>query len=247
MNLADVRAAFIPKKRKKRLGRGWGSGHGKTSGRGNKGQQARSGSGKGPGFEGGQMPLYRRIPKRGFNNHRFRVAYAIVNIGQLEGAFEDGAKIDAVAIHGAHLVNDKSLPIKVLGGGDVSKKLHVSVDRFSESARRKIEATGGSATALEPPRPVRKPRPPLAVRLAAKAGKPKGRAPADEAAKDAPAGKGAKEPKAPKEPKAAKGAPDAQGSKEGAGGEPKAPKPQKPPRKPKGDAPPGGPPSGTTL
>ena len=87
MNLADVRSAFIPKKGKKRLGRGWGSGHGKTSGRGNKGQQARSGGGPGPGFEGGQMPLYRRLPKRGFNNHRFRVVYAIVNVGQLEGAF----------------------------------------------------------------------------------------------------------------------------------------------------------------
>ena len=122
MNLADVRAAFIPKKSKKRLGRGWGYGHGKTSGRGNKGQQARSGSGKGPGFEGGQMPLYRRIPKRGFNNHRFRTVYAIVNIGQLEGAFEDGAKIDVVAIRGAHLVNDKSLPIKVLGGGMLTSR-----------------------------------------------------------------------------------------------------------------------------
>jgi large subunit ribosomal protein L15 len=238
MNLADARAAYIPKKRPKRLGRGWGSGHGKTSGRGNKGQQARSGGGPGAGFEGGQMPLYRRLPKRGFNNHRFRTAYAIVNIGQLEGAFGDGAKIDIEAIRGAHLVNEKG-PIKVLGGGEVSKKLHVTADRFSESAKRKIEALGGSATALEPPRPVRKPRPTLAERLAKGAKKPGKQPPADEAAKEAPAGKGAKEPKAAKEAKAPK---EPKAPKEGAAGpqeaaEPKAGKPPKPPRKPKGETP----------
>jgi large subunit ribosomal protein L15 len=244
MNLADVRSAYIPKKGPKRLGRGWGSGHGKTSGRGNKGQQARSGGGKGPGFEGGQMPLYRRIPKRGFNNHRFRTVYAIVNVGQLEGAFDDGAKIDAAAIRGAHLVNDKDSPIKILGGGDVSKKLHVTVDRFSGSAKQKIEATGGSATALEPPRPVRKHKVPLAQRLAAKAAKRGKEAPAEapaEEGKGAKEPKGQKEPKAPKEPKAAKEANADQA------GEPKAPKPPKPPKKPKGDAPAGGPPPGTTL
>jgi large subunit ribosomal protein L15 len=148
MNLADVRAAFLPRKRRKRVGRGWGSGIGKTCGRGNKGQQARSGGGRGAGFEGGQMPLYRRLPKRGFNNARFRTVYAIVNVGQLEGAFTDGATVDAAAIRDARLVNAKRGPIKVLGSGDLSKKLHVTADRFSESAKRKIEAAGGSTTTL---------------------------------------------------------------------------------------------------
>jgi large subunit ribosomal protein L15 len=238
MNLADARSAYIPRKGPKRLGRGWGSGLGKTSGKGNKGQQARSGGGPGAGFEGGQMPLYRRLPKRGFNNHRFHTVYAIVNVGQLEGAFTDGAKIDAEAIRGAHLINDRGGPIKVLGGGDVSKKLHVTVDRFSESAKRKIEASGGSVTALEPPPPPRKPRPSLAERIAKKAGKAPKEAPAAEAPKDAPAGKGAKEPKAPKEPKAGK-------EPKAAGGEAKPPKAPKPPKQPKGDA--GGPPSGAAI
>jgi large subunit ribosomal protein L15 len=148
MNLADARAAFLPRKRPKRRGRGWGSGHGKTSGRGNKGQQARSGGGPGAGFEGGQMPLFRRLPKRGFNNARFRTVYSIVNVGQLEGAFAEGAQVDAAAVRGARLVNAKRGPIKVLGGGDLSKKLHVTADRFSESAKKKIEAAGGSVTTL---------------------------------------------------------------------------------------------------
>ena len=199
MNLADVRAAFLPRKRKKRLGRGWGSGHGKTSGRGNKGQQARSGGGKGPGFEGGQMPLYRRLPKRGFNNHRFRTVYAIVNIGQLESAFGDGATIDAAAIRGAHLVNDRESPIKVLGSGELSKKLHITVDRFSESAKKRIEATGGSATALEPPRPVRKPKPPPAPKAPKKEEPAAEKAPAEPAPAAEPKAK--KPPKAPKKPK----------------------------------------------
>jgi large subunit ribosomal protein L15 len=215
MNLADVRGAYIPRKSKKRLGRGWGSGHGKTSGRGNKGQQARSGGGKGPGFEGGQMPLYRRLPKRGFNNHRFRVVYAIVNVGQLEGAFGEGATVDATAIRGAHLVNAKGdAPIKVLGGGDLSKKLHVTVDRFSESAKRKIEASGGSITALNPAPPPPPPKKPVPQK-AAKAPKAETEEPA------------AAEPKAPKAPKAAKAE---------TGDPAAAPKAQKPPKakKPKG-------------
>jgi large subunit ribosomal protein L15 len=190
MNLADARAAYIPKKSPKRLGRGWGSGHGKTSGRGNKGQQARSGGGPGAGFEGGQMPLYRRLPKRGFNNHRFRTVYAIVNVGQLETAFGDGASIDAAAIREAHLIHDVTNPIKVLGGGDLSKKLHVTADRFSESAKRKIEASGGSITALNPappPKPVK--AAPVKPAKPAKAAKPDAEEPS------------AEEPKAKKPPK----------------------------------------------
>jgi len=144
MNLADVRAAYIPRKKRKRVGRGPGSGYGKTCGRGTKGQQSRSGGGTPLGFEGGQMPLYRRLPKRGFNNARFRTTFAIVNVAQLERAFEDGATVDATAIRDARLVNAKVGPIKILGGGELNKKLFVTADRFSASARRKIEAAGGS-------------------------------------------------------------------------------------------------------
>jgi len=143
MNLADARAAFIPRSKRKRVGRGPGSGQGKTAGRGAKGQQARAGGGVRPGFEGGQMPLYRRLPKRGFNNAKFRTDFAIVNVGQLDRAFEEGAQVDAEAIRAARLVNAKTGPIKILGGGELTKKLNVKADRFSGSAKRKIEAAGG--------------------------------------------------------------------------------------------------------
>lgn len=145
MNLADVRGAYLPRSKRKRVGRGTGSGLGKTAGRGHKGQQARAGGGTPPGFEGGQMPLYRRLPKRGFNNAKFRRVFAIVNVGQLEKAFEDGAQVDNAAIRQAHLVNAKTGPIKVLGSGELTKKLMITADRFSESAKRKIEAAGGQA------------------------------------------------------------------------------------------------------
>ena len=146
MNLADVRTAYIPRKSRKRVGRGPGSGKGKTCGRGHKGQQSRSGGGTRVGFEGGQMPLYRRLPKRGFTNARFKVTFSIVNVAQLEKTFQDGDTVDSTAIRESHLVNAKTGPIKVLGGGELSKKLSVSVQGFSESARRKIEAAGGTAT-----------------------------------------------------------------------------------------------------
>ncbi|MHC4960062.1 MAG: 50S ribosomal protein L15 [Planctomycetota bacterium] len=145
MNLADVRAAYIPRKKRKRVGRGIGSGMGKTCGRGHKGQQSRAGGGTRPGFEGGQMPLFRRLPKRGFNNSKFRTVYAIINVGQLESAFEDGSTVDAEAIRSARLVNAKTGPIKILGSGELTKKLTVSADRFSGSAIKKIEAAGGQA------------------------------------------------------------------------------------------------------
>jgi large subunit ribosomal protein L15 len=145
MNLADARAAYIPRKKRKRVGRGPGSGLGKTCGRGTKGQQSRSGGGTPPGFEGGQMPLYRRLPKRGFNNAKFRTVYSIVNVSQLEKAFDNEATVDAAAIRDARLVNAKSGPIKVLGGGELTKKLHITADRFSKSAVAKIEAAGGTA------------------------------------------------------------------------------------------------------
>jgi hypothetical protein len=166
------------------------------------------------------MPLYRRLPKRGFNNHKFRTVYAIVNVGQLGGAFGDGATIDAAAIRGAHLINSGSGPIKVLGGGDLAKKLHITADRFSESAKRKIEASGGSITALNPAPPPRKPKPvPAAKPAKAEKAEKAEKAPPEKGAEkeSAPPAKGPKEPKAPKtpkEPKKPKGPP--------AGGTPEA-------------------------
>ncbi len=126
---------------RKRIGRGPGSGHGKTATRGHKGFKARSGGGVKVGFEGGQMPLQRRIPKRGFNNP-FRQEYGVVNVSALE-KFEAGARIDRLALVEAGLVSKSYSLVKVLGDGELSKPLTVIVDKLSESARRKIEAAGG--------------------------------------------------------------------------------------------------------
>ncbi len=130
------------RKNRKRIGRGQGSGHGKTATRGHKGYKARSGSSIKPGFEGGQMPLQRRIPKRGFNNI-FRKEFAIVNVNDLD-VFEAGTKIDLAALVDAGLVAKKYKLVKVLGDGELSKSLTVSVDKLSETARKKIEAAGGT-------------------------------------------------------------------------------------------------------
>ena len=124
-----------------RKGRGPGSGNGKTAGKGHKGQNARSGGGVRPGFEGGQIPLYRKLPKRGFYN-QFGKCYAIVNVDVLNG-FEDGAVVDADALIGAGVLSDVCDGIKVLGRGEVSKKLTVKANIFSETAKGKIEAAGG--------------------------------------------------------------------------------------------------------
>ena len=130
----------------KRLGRGSGSGLGKTSGKGHKGAKARSGGGKRPGFEGGQMPLYRRVPKRGFNNV-FGTDYAEVNVERLE-AFEDGAVVDAKALLEARIIRKELDGVKVLGGGELTKKLTVKAAKFSASAKEKIEAVGGKAEVI---------------------------------------------------------------------------------------------------
>ena len=130
------------RKNRKRVGRGQGSGRGKTSTRGHKGYKARSGSSIKPGFEGGQMPLQRRIPKRGFNNI-FRKEFAIVNVNDLD-VFEAGTKIDLAALIDAGLVAKKYKLVKVLGNGELSKSLTVTVDKLSETARKKIEAAGGT-------------------------------------------------------------------------------------------------------
>ena len=127
----------------KRLGRGVGSGLGKTSGKGHKGAKARSGGGKRPGFEGGQMPLYRRVPKKGFTNI-FRTEYAEVNVGQLE-VFNDGVVVNAELLKAAGIVKKTMDGVKVLGNGELTKKLTVEAAKFTESAKEKIEAVGGKA------------------------------------------------------------------------------------------------------
>ena len=129
-----------------RKGRGAGSGNGKTAGRGHKGQKARSGGGVRPGFEGGQMPLYRRLPKRGFNNKRFALDYIEVNVGDLE-KLADGTEVTAASLAEAGII---TLPkvndgIKILGNGDLTKKLDVKAAKFTASAKEKIEKAGGSA------------------------------------------------------------------------------------------------------
>ncbi|MBR3247272.1 MAG: 50S ribosomal protein L15 [Clostridiales bacterium] len=130
-----------------RKGRGPGSGNGKTAGRGHKGQNARSGGGVRPGFEGGQMPLYRRLPKRGFNNKRFAPAYITINVKDLE-VFDNGTTVDAKAIaeKGIISVPKNNDGIKILGNGELTKKLDVKAAKFTATAKEKIEKAGGTAT-----------------------------------------------------------------------------------------------------
>ena len=126
---------------RKRVGRGPGSGTGKTSGKGHKGQNARSGGGVRPGFEGGQLPLFRRLSKRGFNNYNFRTVYATVNVGDLE-RFEEGTTVTKELLIEAGLVKKELDGIKVLGNGELTKKLTVKADKFSSTAKEKIENVG---------------------------------------------------------------------------------------------------------
>ncbi|MFV0400389.1 MAG: 50S ribosomal protein L15 [Oscillospiraceae bacterium] len=130
-----------------RVGRGPGSGNGKTSGRGQKGQKSRSGGGVRPGFEGGQMPLQRRVPKRGFNNI-FATQYAYVNVRDLEKKFDNGAVVDAEALKTAGLIKKALDGVKILGQGELTKKLTVNAKAFSESAKQKIEQAGGKAEVI---------------------------------------------------------------------------------------------------
>jgi large subunit ribosomal protein L15 len=143
MRLHDLKPRPGAKHRRKRLGQGESSGHGKTAGRGGKGQTARSGSSIRIGFEGGQMPLIRRIPKRGFNNARHATVYIPVNLESLN-VFEDGARVDFDAMRSIGLANGKGHGVKILGTGEVTKKLSVSAHAFSASAKAKIEAKGGT-------------------------------------------------------------------------------------------------------
>ena len=141
MKLNELSPAAGSAKAAWRKGRGAGSGNGKTAGKGHKGQNARSGGGVRPGFEGGQLPLYRKLPKRGFKN-RFAVNYAIINVAALN-RFEDGAVVDMEALKAAKLVRKELDGVKVLGEGELTKKLTVKATVFSASAKEKIEAAGG--------------------------------------------------------------------------------------------------------
>lgn len=146
MNLHDLSPARGAKKRRKRIGRGPGSGHGKTATKGHKGLLARSGGGKRPGFEGGQMPLIRRLPKFGFTNP-FRVEYAIVNVKSFE-KWAGAETVTPQALVDAGLVKRKHLPIKILGTGELKKKLVIQAHKFSKSAEAKIQAAGGRAEVI---------------------------------------------------------------------------------------------------
>lgn len=143
MILNDVHVGIQKRKPRKRVGRGTGSGHGKTSSRGHKGFYSRSGSSRRAGFEGGQTPLFRRVAKRGFNNAAFADTVVIVNVGQLEKAFDDGADITVEALVAKGIVPSRHDALKVLGDGELTKKFNVKAHRFSKSAEEKIVAVGG--------------------------------------------------------------------------------------------------------
>ena len=147
MKLHELSPAQGSKKAVKRIGRGPASGQGKTAGKGHKGQKARAGRGMRPGFEGGQMPLQRRLPKRGFNNI-FAKEIAIVNVAALDKKFEDGATVDIEALKATGLIKKELDGVKVLGNGEITKKLTVKVNAFSDSAKAKIEAAGGKAEVI---------------------------------------------------------------------------------------------------
>lgn len=129
--------------RKKRVGCGEGSGHGKTSGKGGKGQTARSGGSIRPGFEGGQMPLYRKLPHRGFNNYNHRVEIAVLNVGDLSGLDAGIAEVDAVLLASKGLLRSGTTTVKILGNGELSRPFKVTAAKFSDSAKAKIEKAGG--------------------------------------------------------------------------------------------------------
>ena len=152
MRLHELAPRPGAKHRTKRLGCGESSGHGKTSGKGHKGQKARSGGSIRLGFEGGQMPLIRRLPKRGFNNAQFKKKIVIVNLGELEALEFDG-QINEAALRAHGLIRGKYDGVKILGDGELKKKLAIEADHVSASAREKIEAAGGTIT-LRPPKPV---------------------------------------------------------------------------------------------
>ena len=148
MNLHELCPAEGSRKKKKRLGQGLGSGKGKTAGKGHKGQKARAGVSIKANFEGGQMPLARRIPKRGFSNFRFAVRYEIVNVADLEERFDAGSEVTAEGLYALRLISGADKPVKILGVGELSKNLTVHANAYSASAANKIEAAGGKAEVI---------------------------------------------------------------------------------------------------
>lgn len=148
MNIAQAKAGVAGRHSKKRVGRGNGSGHGKTSGRGHKGQKSRSSVSVKPLSEGGQRPLFRRLPKRGFNNARFAAEYQVVNVGDLN-RFEAGTKVDLACLKKAGLARERGKAVKILGNGEIDRALTVTASKFSESAVKKITAAGGTAEVLK--------------------------------------------------------------------------------------------------
>jgi len=153
MNLNDVNEGIQKNRRKKRLGRGTGSGLGKTCGRGHKGQRSRSGASFHPMFQGGAMPMFRRVPKRGFNN-RFAQTVLAVNVGQLEEMFEAGSEVNREALAKTAIGKCRYDLLKILGDGELTKSLTITADRFSKSAREKIEKAGGTIVELPGKKPV---------------------------------------------------------------------------------------------
>jgi large subunit ribosomal protein L15 len=164
MDLTTVHQGVHKRKRKKRVGRGVGSGHGKTASRGSKGQWASAGAKRpSPAFEGGQMPLFRRIPKRGFSHRTWEKEYLVVNVGELDRVFQDGATVDQEMLKKVGLAKGPADGVRILGTGELTKKLIVKAHHFSKSAQEKIAAKGGTTEVIPPPKkPVRnkmKPRP----------------------------------------------------------------------------------------
>jgi len=153
MRLHDLKPNPGAKHRRKRLGIGESSGKGKTSGKGHKGQKARSGGSIRPGFEGGQMPLFRRLPKRGFNNAAFKTVYGVVNLDSLEKLFSAGDTVNEAALRKVGLVKGRFDGVKILGRGEITKALTIQVDEVSETAREKIEKAGGSVVILAAAQP----------------------------------------------------------------------------------------------
>jgi len=147
MDLSTLSPAPGATKNRKRLGRGPGSGQGKTAGRGHKGRGARSGGNTPPGYEGGQNPMQRRLPKRGFHNP-FRQVFSVVNLGDLEKRFEAGATVDAEALLKHGLVRNTRIPVKVLADGSLTKAFSVKAHKFSAAAKQRLEAAGGSAEVI---------------------------------------------------------------------------------------------------
>lgn len=154
MRLHDLKPRPGAKHRTKRLGAGESSGRGKTSGKGHKGQKARSGGSIRPSFEGGQMPLFRRLPHRGFSNAEFKTIYGVVNLDDLEEIFEAGATINDAALREKGLIRGKLDGVKILARGSVTKKFVIEATKVSEAAKEKIEKAGGSITIIEPKLPV---------------------------------------------------------------------------------------------